>query len=66
MDELLQHPVVKGALAGFLAAAYIDYLAFKSWKTAEEARAYKWDTAILRWAQGLIVGGVSASGLGFL
>lgn len=53
-----------GALTGLLAAAAIDYRAFKSWKSWDEAHAYQWSVALWRWTQGAIVGAVSSATLG--
>lgn len=66
MHELLSHPVVQGAIAGALAAASVDFAAFRAWQRWQDVAAYSWATATFRWVQGAIVGVVSAAGLGVL
>jgi hypothetical protein len=63
MQELLQYPMVRGAIAGVLAAAVVDYGAFRSWKSFDDAAAYDWKTASWRWLQGAIVGTLTGVGL---
>src|SRR5262249_14677738 len=52
--------VFHGAVAVYLAAARVDYLAFQSWKSVHDAATYSWSTAGLRWAQGAVAGAVAA------
>lgn len=66
MSEVLSNPIVMGAVGGFIAAARVDYIAFKSWKSTEEASKFDWKMAVLRWAQGAAGGGAAAAGLGMV
>lgn len=61
--DLLHNPVAIGLVAGLLAAARIDYEAFKSWQSFHDVATYDWKTASWRWLRGAIVGAVA--GLGF-
>lgn len=58
--------IVQGALTGALAAAAVDFQAFKSWKSWDEAVHYQWGTAIFRWCQGAAIGAAGALGIGAL
>lgn len=53
---------MNGAFTGFLIAAWIDYKAFRSWKSFDEAKKYAWRIAVWRWFQGAVVGAVAALG----
>ncbi len=64
LSDLLQNPIVKGAISGTLAAASVDINAFRQWKSFDDAAAYDWKKAAFRWVQGAIVGALSAAGLG--
>jgi len=64
--EWLSHPIVRGALTGLLGAAVSDFAAFRSWKSFHEAAGYSWGTALWRWFQGAVVGGVGGSALGWI
>jgi hypothetical protein len=64
MTDLLAHPVVRGALAGLLAAAAVDLGAFRAWKTWQEAATYHWGTASFRWVQGACIGALTGLGFG--
>lgn len=59
-------PAAKGALAGFLASSYTDFLAFRSWKSFDDAKQYQWGLAIWRWIQGTVIGALSAAGYGLV
>ena len=63
MVELLSHPIAAGAVSGLVAAASVDYAAFRSWKTYREATEYDWRLAAWRWFQGAVSGAVAAAGL---
>jgi hypothetical protein len=56
MAEYLNNPLVRGAFSGFLAAAVIDFQAFRKFKTVDEFAAYDWRVAGFRWAQGAVIG----------
>lgn len=64
MHDILAHPYVAGALSGVLTAALIDYQAFRSWKSFQEAMAYDWGKASFRWLQGAVAGVIAAAGHG--
>lgn len=61
-QSLLHSPVGIGALAGLLAAMRIDYDAFRAWDEWQDFRSYRWGLATFRWAQGAVIGAVSALG----
>lgn len=63
MNDLLQHPIVRGALAGAAGAALGDYRNFRSWKSVDDAMTYEWKTAAWRWFQGAVGGAMAAAGL---
>lgn len=63
--EVMRHPVVKGAIAGALAAAAVDRQAFAAWKSFQDVREYDWGLALFRWGQGAVIGATSALGLGW-
>jgi hypothetical protein len=56
----------KGALAGLVSAAAVDYHAFLSWKSVNDAKKYAWSTALLRWGQGAVSGAIMGGGYGAL
>lgn len=56
--------VFHGVVSGIGAAAMVDYHAFKNFKSVHEAATYDWGTAVFRWVQGAVVGGVTAGVLG--
>ena len=62
--EWLQHPIVKGAIAGMVTAAAVDFAAFRSWKSWQDALTYSWSLAAWRWFQGAVIGAVTAAGIG--
>ena len=64
--SLLALPAVRGALSGLVAAAIVDVHAFLRWRSVQEATAFDWHTAVLRWAQGAVGGALTAAGLGAL
>jgi hypothetical protein len=66
MNEFLSNPVVLGALSGIVVAAQIDYAAFRSWKSVEEAMKYDWKVAAWRWFQGAVGGAIVAAGIGLV
>lgn len=53
----------RGALAGLAAAAWADVVAFRAWKSWNDAATYQWGTASFRWAQGFVLGAMSSLGL---
>lgn len=55
--------ILSGALPGLLTAMKVDYDAFRSWKSLDEALHYRWDVALWRWLQGAIIGGAVATGV---
>lgn len=54
----LAHPVVQGALAGFITAALVDLQAWQSW---DDAR-FQIGTATFRWVQGAVLGAATMAG----
>lgn len=56
--------ILSGAITGVAAAAYVDYLAFRSWKSFDDFRRYDWGIAVWRWIQGAVIGGLTAAGFG--
>ena len=63
MDWLLHSPILRGALSGLIAAAAVDFAAFRAWQSFQDARTYQWSLAFFRWGQGAILGALSAAGL---
>ena len=55
-------PFVRAAIAGALAAAAVDLAAFRAWHSFNEVLTYDWKLAAFRWAQGALVGAISAFG----
>lgn len=62
---LLTWPSVRGALVGVGTAAVVDYGAFRSWKSWDDAMTYEWRTAAWRWFQGSVIGALTGLGLGW-
>lgn len=60
--RFIHNTIVQGAITGFLAAAVVDFNAFRSWKNIEEAVHYEWSIAIWRWFQGAVSGAVASAG----
>ena len=58
--------MLHGAFAGLVSAAATDLHAFRVWKSFNDARTYDWGTALFRWMQGIIIGALTAIGLGGL
>lgn len=54
-----------GAFSGFLAAAAVDFQAFRNWKSFDEFSTYSWSIAVQRWATGVITGAIAGAGIGF-
>jgi hypothetical protein len=63
MSDLLTNKFVAGALAGLLSAAAVDFQAFRSWKSFNDAVTYDWTIALWRWFQGAAVGALAAAGI---
>lgn len=61
---ILTSPSLKGAVSGLVAAAVVDFSAFKAWKSFDDARHYDWKTAAWRWFQGAVAGAVITAGIG--
>lgn len=62
-QSAVQH-FVMGAAGGWASAAKVDFEAFKHWQSFSDVAAYSWSTALFRWIQGAVIGGVLTSGLG--
>ena len=63
LDSLLHSAILRGALGGLLAAAAVDYQAFRTWRSWQALLEYDWSIATWRWAQGAAIGAVTAAGL---
>lgn len=62
--DFLHNPLTQGAITGLIAAAAVDFQAFRNWKSFNDAASYSWSVAAFRWFQGAVVGLVTAAGLG--
>jgi hypothetical protein len=62
--DIFHNPIVQGAIQGVLAAAVVDFSAFRKWQSFHDAATYDWGTAAWRWFQGAVVGAAAAAGLG--
>jgi hypothetical protein len=60
IQEWLQDPLIRGAFTGALAAAYVDFAAFRQWKSWNDATAYAWGVATFRWTIGGLIGLITA------
>ena len=60
-DAAFMSGLAHGALVGCLTAAIVDFQAFRSWKSFEEARQYSWGLALWRWFQGAVIGAVAGA-----
>ena len=56
MAEWLQIPIVRSILTGVLVAAAVDFQAFRSWQSWDDAASYGWGVAAWRWCLGGVVG----------
>jgi len=63
-QALLANTYVAGALSGFVAAVAVDVIAFRQFKSIEEAAKYDWGVAAWRWFQGIVSGLFTALGIG--
>ena len=61
--DVLQHPIIAGAVAGFLTATAVDFQAFRAFQTFGEFKRYNWTLAGFRAVQGVVIGAVSAAGI---
>ena len=61
---LAHHPLMHAAIAGAIAAAGTDLLAFRSWQSWHEFTTYRWSVASFRWFQGAVTGALAFAGLG--
>jgi hypothetical protein len=60
-QTIWQSAFVTGAVSGLVAAAAVDFAAFRAWKSLEEATTYNWGVATWRWVQGFVGGGLGAT-----
>lgn len=51
-----QNPIVRGVLIGMFTAAVVDFQAFRSWQSWNDAARYGWGVAAWRWLVGGMVG----------
>ena len=56
IQEWMQDPLFRGVLTGVLAAAAVDFAAFRSWKGWNDATSYAWGVATFRWTVGGLIG----------
>lgn len=56
--SIAAHPITVGGFKAAVAAALIDFAAFRKWQSHDEAMTYRWRLAMWRWAQGFVVGAV--------
>ena len=63
MQEILANPYVIGMITGVVSAATVDVVAFRSWKSFDDAKTYSWNIAGWRWFQGAVSGLLAAAGL---
>ena len=54
------HAIIKGAIAGFLAAASVDLHGFMS---ADSESKFDWSLALERYAIGTVLGAIAGAGL---
>jgi hypothetical protein len=66
LSAIFHNHLTQGAISGLLAAAAVDFQAFRSWKSFQDAASYSWGTALFRWFQGAVVGFVAAAGIGWV
>lgn len=66
IQALLANPIVKATIAGLVAAMAVDFHAFVSWQSWQDAKAYSWGTATFRWFVGAVSGFVTGLGLGWV
>jgi hypothetical protein len=64
MSEQLIFSLMRGAIAGAVAAATVDFGAFRTWKTFDQAKTYDWKLAGVRWLQGAVMGMLASVGIG--
>lgn len=62
-QAILQHPLVRGGLTGLGAAFVVDLAAFLRWNSPDEIKTFAVKLAILRYAQGLVGGALTAAGI---
>jgi hypothetical protein len=59
-------PMVRSVITGIVTAAAVDFQAFRSWKSLDDARRYGWGVAAWRWLLGAVAGVVTGLGFGAL
>lgn len=50
-----------GGLSALFPVALVDYLAFRHFQNFHEFAEYQWNTALWRWTQAIIGGGLAAT-----
>lgn len=66
LQTILHSSITRGAIAGIVSAAAVDFHAFRSWKSWHDLGTYSWGLAAFRWFQGAVVGAIVAAGYGGL
>lgn len=65
-QAVVRNPVIRSAAIGACSAAAVDYRAFLSWKSFDDAMAYDWNVAAWRWLQGAVIGATTGFGLSWM
>lgn len=63
-SAILHSAAVQGAITGAVAAAGVDFHAFRTWKSFNDVATYSWSTAAFRWLQGAVLGAVASTTIG--
>lgn len=62
----LSHPLVRAVITGIVTAMAVDFQAFRSWQSVEDAQQYAWGVAVWRWVLGAVTGLFTGLGFGYL
>lgn len=66
MSEFFANPLTRAVLTGIVTAAAVDFQAFRTWQSVEDAKRYAWTVAAWRWFLGAFAGLVFGLGYGVL
>jgi hypothetical protein len=64
LASIIHSVVFQAGVVSAMAAAHIDYDAFKKMQTPQEVLTYNWGVAVWRIFKGFVIGVVSASTMG--